>query len=417
MQIKREIFKEYDIRGIYPSEISKESAYIIGRHLSSMINNKKRLRVVVGQDLRKNSKPLLKSLLEGLSDSGVDVLDIGIVTTPMLYFAVPALDTTLGIMITASHNPQKYDGFKIIRSTGLPVGGEELQSFYKVVAKPLPPASKQKGRYNKIDVSKKYFDTIFKDFSITRPINISIDDGSGTAKFFIEELKNRLSGGVKLKPKQRPDLYATFDYDADRLIVNDENKKEMRGDVMGAIVADNMLRKKDTLIYDPRCSWGVRKYFLNKGIKTTVSRVGHYNIKRAMEQYNGIVGIEITGHIYFKNLTYSESPFFALRKIVEQLDKNPDKKVSELFVPFGEWYHSGTIDIKIKDLEKTLEKLKEFYRTGSQDYLDGLTVEFPNRWWFNIRPSHTEPVIRMVVEANTEELLKEKIKEIKSLIS
>jgi phosphomannomutase len=191
----------------------------------------------------------------------------------------------------------------------------------------------------------------------------------------------------------------------------------MRGDVAGAIIGDIILKKKNKLVCDPRCSLGVRKYFLNKGVKVLISRVGHFNIKKMMREKGAIMGIEITGHIYFRNLNFSEDPFFAIRKITEVLDKNPGKKISEIFKPFGSWCHSGTIDLKIKDANKAIAKLKTNYRAGAQSTLDGLTVEFPNHWWFNIRPSHTEPVVRLVVEANSEELLKEKIKEIKELIN
>lgn len=415
MHIKKEIFKEYDIRGVYPSEVNKELAYAIGRNLSRLIGGEKNQKIVVGQDMRKASSPLTKSLIDGLISSGVDVLDIGVVTTPMLYFAILELNAGGGIMTTASHNPQKHDGFKIVRRNGMPIGGQELQSLHDLLQKDLPAPAPKPGKHHKAEVTKRYFDALFKDFSPSGSVKVSVDYGDGTAKLFSKELNKRLSQGNK--PGQKADFYASFDYDADRLLISDEKKNEMRGDIVGAIVGDTLLKKNDKLVYEPRVSWGVRKHFLNKGVKTALSRVGHYNIKKTMSERKAVLGIEITGHIYFGRLNYSEAPFLTLRYIMEALDQNPGKKISEIFKPFGDYYHSGAIDLKIKNSAEIIEKLKNFYKRGAQDYLDGLTVEFPDRWWFNIRPSNTEPVVRLVVEANSPELLKEKIKEIKELIN
>ena len=403
MRINPAIFKQYDIRGIYPNEINEKAAYQIGGSFVSFLNLPRKAKIVVGRDLRKSSKPLAENFIKGLMDAGADVIDIGTVTSSMLYFAKFALKADAGAMITASHNPLKYNGIKMLGKNSSPINGEEIKQ--RAIDKIFKKA-KIKGNYAKANISKRYFDKVIGDFKLSKKIKISIDSGNGAAKLFIPEFVKLLN----LLESKKPDFFASFDYDADRLIISDKNKKEVRGDIVGAIIADAAAKKGDTIIYDLRCSRAVPRYLKNKGIKAMPSKVGRYDVIKMMKQTGAVLGIEVTGHYYFKKLDFSTDPFFALRKILEQIDKTK-LKISDLIKPFGTYYNTPIIDVKIKNFEKTTETLKEKYRNASVNDMDGLTFEFSN-WWFNIRPSNTEPLVRLVIEANTPELLEEKKKEL-----
>lgn len=219
-------------------------------------------------------------------------------------------------------------------------------------------------------------------------------------------------GSIKLSEVKIPH---SFDFDADRLIIKTKNGKETRGDIIGGIIADTIAKKGDTIIYDLRCTKAIPEHFRNEGIKCIPSRVGGFNIKKLMREKKAVFGIEISGHYYFKQFHYCEAPLFGLKKLREAMDVNK-KTLEELAEPFMKYNHTGEINFKTKNSQKIIETLKNIYKTGSQNSLDGLTVEFSN-WWFNIRPSHTEPLARLVIEANSPKIMKEKKKEIISLIS
>jgi phosphomannomutase len=205
--------------------------------------------------------------------------------------------------------------------------------------------------------------------------------------------------------KFKNNLPAKFDYDGDRLLI-----KNFRGDIIGGILADIIAKKGNTIIYDLRCSHSIPEYFRNKGIRAIPCRVGHYNIEKLMREKKAVFGMEITGHYYFKEFHYCESPLYGLKILNEQT-----KNLTELSKPFTKYFHSGIIDFPAKNGEKIIERLKEKYRNGVQNHLDGLTIEFSN-WWFNLRPSHTEPILTLVIEAKNPQLLEQKKKEIISLL-
>lgn len=211
---------------------------------------------------------------------------------------------------------------------------------------------------------------------------------------------------LKAIGKFKNKLPASFDYDGDRLII-----KNMRGDILGGILADIIAKKGDIIVYDLRCSQVIPEYFRNKGITVIPSRVGNYNVKKLMREKKAIFGMEISGHYYFKEFHYCESPLYGLKKLNEQIEKT-GKNLTELARPFSKYFHSDVINLKHKTWNlKFIEKLKEKYRNGAQNHLDGLTVEFSN-WWFNIRPSHTEQILTLVIEAKTPQLLEQRKKEI-----
>lgn len=366
------------MRGKYPKEINEKTAYAVSRALVKFLKLRPRNKVVIGRDRRPSSPKLAEAAISGILDSGIDVIDLGAVSTPMLYWSAPFLKASAGIMITASHLSKKHNGLKFVRKNSEPVGGKDLQEIYKLTNN-LQPTTKRKGSVKKINIEKDYLSAIYKDF----------------------------------KPNKKIKISHSFDFDADRLIIK-EKKKEVRGDIVGGIIADSFIKKGDIIIYDLRCTRAIPEYFSNKGVKVIPSRVGHFNIKKLMREKKAAFGMELTGHYYFKEFYYCEAPLYALRKLVEHMDKTK-KTLDELAGPFMKYAHSGTIDIPISNLKSQIsnliKELKEKYKNGSQNFLDGLTVEFSN-WWFNIRPSHTEPLLRLVVEANSPKLMEEKKKEL-----
>ncbi|MBU2263562.1 hypothetical protein KJ750_02855, partial [Patescibacteria group bacterium] len=270
MKVNPNIFKEYDIRGIYPKEINKKVAREIGAVFVRFLGKKKQ-NIIVGRDLRSSAPKLAKGFIEGAIEKGADIIDIGAVTSPMLYYAVSLLRADAGAMITASHNPKQYNGIKMLRGNGEMISGSEIKKFIK--NKKIGWV--KKGTYKKIDIKKNYFDKVYEDFDL------------------------RLMKKIKIPH--------SFDYDRDRLFIRDKDKKEVRGDIIGAIVADAVAQKKDIIVCDLRCSKAVYEYFRNKGVRVITSKVGHLNIKQAMRKNKAMFGMEITGHYYFKKFHYHES--------------------------------------------------------------------------------------------------------------
>lgn len=381
MNINPDIFREYDIRGVYPKEINGAVAREIGVAFVKFLKKKppdgKDIKIAIGRDSRSSAPKLEKNFIRGAIGAGADIIDLGPVTSPMLYFAVSFLKTNGGAMITASHNPKNYNGIKIIRDNGMPVSGKEIKKF--ISNKKVNQI--KKGAYKKLDIKKKYFDKVYENFDL------------------------RLMKKIKIPH--------SFDYDRDRLFVRGKNKKDIRGDIIGTIIGDAIAQKGDSIVCDLRCSRAVTEYFRNKGVKTLPCKNGHSNIKKKMREKKAVFGMELSGHYFFKKFNYHESPKFALRKITEQLNSNPKLNLSEPYPVFKKFYHSGIINLPAKGKNfKTLEKkLREDYGNGAQNALDGLTVEFSN-WWFNIQPSNTEPLIRLAIEANSPKLLEQKKKEL-----
>jgi len=385
MKINLSIFKEYDVRGLYPSEINEKTAYELGGAFVAFLGAEKGAKIAVGRDGRKSSKPLAESFIKGITDAGIDVIEIGKATTPMLYFSVCSLRIAGGAMITASHNPSKYNGVKFCKEKAKPVSGTEMKVFFEDEGKTKKKLAAEKGAIKKINIEKAYNEKVYDDFSLPKKVSFS----------------------------------HSFDKDADRLIVTDKKGVTARGDLIGMLVGEAAVKKGNTIIYDLRCSRAVPKHFRSKGIRAIPSKAGHFNIKNAMRKYDATFGMEITGHYYFKKLCYCESPELALKKLVEQLKKE-EQALSSVLKRFEGYHHSGVIDIPVKDLtdsdwEKKVEALKKEYSYGAMNFMDGITIEFSN-WWLNLRQSHTEPLLRLTVEANSETLLEEKKAEIMEMI-
>ncbi len=415
------IFKAYDIRGIYGEELDEDVAYRIGRAFAKYMGSP----IVVARDNRKSSDSLFKKLAEGITDQGSDVYDIGLSTSPMFYFAVANLDCAGGTIITASHNPPEYNGFKMVRGDVTPLSEENGLNEVKKLFEENNFTSLEKGKIYTKNVTQKYIDFFEKK---KYNLKVVVDTANSVSGLIVGEMFS----GVQLFhifseldgnfPNHEPnplkeenlkdlrekvlevgaDIGIAFDGDGDRVFFVDEKGEVISSDLIVALMAKLIDGK---VLYDIRCSNIIKE----TAKQSVVSRVGHSFIKQKMKEENIFFGGEYSGHYYLKQgEAYYESPYFVIYKLFEAMK---DKKLSELIAPFRKYYHSGELNFEVKDKQSIIDKLEEKYSQGRVNKMDGLRVDFDD-WWFLLRASNTEPVLRLIVEAKTKELLDSKIKEI-----
>lgn len=444
-----EIFRAYDIRGLYPQEINEMIVYQIGQALAQFLKPKK---IAVGRDTRLSSPALRKALVKGLREEGVNVIDIGLSTTPMLYFGVNFLKTDGGVMITASHNPGEYNGLKLVREKAIPISEET--GLGKIRDLVLTQQTKKKfikrGRVILKEIKKDYLTFLLEGKRVNLPGKVVVDAGNGMTGLLLEELLNRLSvdyiplyfepdctfphheanplkeetlEGLKRQIREKKAfLGVAFDGDGDRVAFCDEKGELISASCVTALLADQILKETGpgVIIYDLRSSKIIAETVKKRGGKALKVRVGHSFIKKKMEEKKALFAGELSGHFYFpfkfpQGISYFESGIFAMIKIFEIISREK-KSLSELVLPFQKYFHSGEINFEIRDKEKALKKLAKIYRDGRISHLDGLTVEY-SEWWFNVRPSNTEPLLRLNLEAKRKNLMREKIEEIKEVLS
>jgi len=435
------IFKAYDVRGIYPNEINEDLAYKIGRAAAKFLKAKE---IVVGRDNRLSSASLSRSLCEGIREEGVDVLDIGVVTTPMLYLTVIKYDYKGGIMVTASHNPKEYNGFKFVKDDAMPVGMDSgLDKIKKMVSSGFVRKWEGKrGESSKREVLLHYIKNIirFADIKKIKPLKVVIDTANGTAGTVVPELfKNfpvrvihifsELDGSfpnhapnpvisentVALQKKilsENADLGVAFDGDGDRVIFFDEKGDRVSPDLIAALLVHHLYRNVGKILYTPVASRIFREEIRKSHNEPICSKVGHTFLKSKMMNQKIFFGAESSGHYYLRDNYYVESSFIVLIKIMELVSEK-NKPLSELIHPFEKYFRDRD-DFKVENPNKLIKKLEKKYKNASRFSLyDGLTMEFPN-WWFNLRASNTEPIMRLTVEAKTKNLLDKKLKELKN---
>jgi len=443
-KIDQTIFKAYDIRGTYPDQLNEEIAYKVGRALVEFLSPK---NLAVGRDMRLSSPKLWESLTKGIMEGGCDVIDIGLVSTDCLYFAVGKFGYDAGVMITASHNPPEYNGFKMCRKEAVPLSGEAgIDQIKALMLKDDFPPPKKLGRIEKRDVDSAYVQHLlsFVDKDKIKPFKIVIDAGNGMAGKIIPELFSHLRCNVipmffeldgsfphhlasPIEPEniaplrervlaEKADLGAAFDGDADRMFLVDENALPLGGDMVTALVAKNLLKKERgaTILYNLICSKAVPQIIESSGGKAIRTRVGHALIKPLMKKHNAIFGGEHSGHFYFKNNWFADSGLIALLVCLELISEE-DKPLSALVKSIDPYFRSGEINSQVNDIPKKLKEIEGHYSSAKIDHLDGVTVDFGD-WWFNVRPSNTEPLLRLNIEANTKEKLEEKKEELLKLI-
>ena len=438
------IFKAYDIRGIYPEELNEEIAYRIGRAFATYLHPRS---VAVGRDMRLSSPQLFENLARGILDSGSDVIDIGLCSTDAIYFTVGRFGYDAGIMVTASHNPPSYNGMKMCKKNAVPLSGEEgIDQIKELILKGEFPEVKVKGKAKQHDIQQEYIAHVlsFIDPKKIKPFKIVVDAGNGMAGKIIPDLFEKLPCHLvpmyfeldgsfphhvpspiepeNIKPlqekvlEQKADLGAAFDGDADRVFLVDENSKTLGGDMVTALVAKSLLKKEKnaTILYNLICSKTVPRIITEGGGKPIRTRVGHALIKPLMKKHNAVFGGEHSGHFYFRNNWFADSGLIALLVCLELISEE-NKPLSALIKSIDKFYRSGEINFRVEDQLQKMKDVEKHFSGAKIDHLDGLTVEFED-WWFNLRPSNTEPLIRLNIEASSPQLLDQKRKELFQLI-
>jgi phosphomannomutase len=439
MALDPKVFKAYDVRGLYPSELDEEGARAIGRAYVEHFEPKE---IAVGRDMRLSSPTMHEAFVRGASEAGADVVDIGMVGTEMLYHAVGELGLDGGATITASHNPKDYTGAKIVRRGALPVGGDSglLEIRDRALSAQDTSGGQTPGRVQERDVYPGFVEKVmsFIDPAAVKPLHVVIDGANGMAGSMLPPILERLpvdavrhffepDGSfpdhqpnplleenrrfiVSEVTKERADLGIAFDGDADRCFFVDDTGEFVPGDFVTALLAESMLEKEPggTIIYDVRASWAVRDTVERLGGKALPNRVGHAFIKQRMREIDAVFAGEVSGHYYFRDFYQADSGTIPALLILELVSK-ADAKLSELLRPFRKRYFlTGEINTVVGDVALALQKVKEhFADQGELSHLDGISVTAED-WHVNVRPSNTEPLLRLNLEALDPELMERK---------
>jgi len=441
-----EIFHAYDVRGIYGENMTDDVAYRIGRAAAQYLQVPE---IAVGRDMRLSSPQLAAALIRGITDQGVNAIDLGMTTTDGLYFAVGKFNFPAGVMITASHNPAQYNGMKFCRAQAFPISLESGLSDIRDLAvsgKFAEPASK--GQVIKRDITDDYVKHAlsFIDVSRIRPLKVVIDAGNGMAGLIMPKVFQHLpcdlvplyfeldgnfphhpaspiepENMMDVQKKVREvgaDLGAAFDGDADRMFPVDEHGDLVDGSKVIAAVSNSLLQKfpGSSILYNLIVSKSVPELINKLGGKAIRTRVGHSYIKAEMRQNNAIFGGEHSGHFYFRDNWFADSGLITLLILLELVSVE-NKPLSEILKPLDHGFRSGEINSTIADAQGKMHALEERFgkNAKSVDHLDGVTLDFGD-WWFNVRPSNTEPLLRLNLEANSRELMEQKRDEVLAFI-
>ncbi len=440
MKINEAIFKSYDVRGIYLQELNEEISEIIGVAIAKLSNGGK---VVVGRDMRLSSPQLSKALIKGLIESGTQVDDIGQVSIDAVYFAVGKFGYDAGIMVTASHNPPEYNGFKIIKKGVEWIRGRDL----KELLLGLPQATKiADGLKREFDIWPSYLEHLqsFIKIEELKPLKIVIDAGNGMAgkvipKLFVNlpfkliplffeldgSFPNRQSNpllpgasdkcAAKMKEVEA-DVGVMFDGDADRIFFLDETGKFIPADVTLLLLAREVLVREPgaAIAYNLICSRAVPEFITKWGGKPLRTAVGYVNVSKVLKEYQGLMGGELSAHYSFRDNYYADSGFIALLLVLELLSKT-SKPLSELVKEYSPYYKLPEINLQVNNQQELINRVKNYYTDAKQDDLDGITIQYDD-WWVNVRPSNTEPLLRVTLEAKSNKILEQRKEEILTLL-
>ena len=449
------IFKAYDVRGLYPDQIDEDAAWRIGNatacYLWSKLQGYDRGQahsraVVVGHDMRTHSPGLAKQLMDGITAAGADAVFIGMIDTPQIYFAINHLGCCGGIQITASHNPAQYNGCKISGQKAVPIGQTTGLDDIKRIAmgEPQQVPAGEVGKMTEVDLARPYREHVLSFLaSNTRKLKVVIDASNGMAGKWIPILYNEAgieitmlnfehdgtfvhdpnplveSNLVQLKAtikEQGADLGVCFDGDADRLIVVDEQGQTVSCDIMTALLAQYFLRSHpgSMIVYDLRSSRIVKEEIERLGGQARRERVGHAFMKKTLKETNAVFGGELSGHFYYRDNYYADSGMITLAHLLNVMSET-NKSMSELVAPLRKYAVSGEMNFEVPDKQAMMSQLASKYKHGKADELDGITIQFPD-WWFNCRPSNTEPLLRLNVEAQDESNLQTRLGDLKALL-
>lgn len=454
------IFRLYDIRGLYPEEINAKGVYVIARSFILYLKKetgKNNLTVCIGRDTRISSEEFFDAFTVGVIDEGGKVINIGVVTTPMLYFAVSFGGYDGGVNITASHNPNPFNGLKLVREKAIPIGGDSglgdikrvAESFEDVSYSSVPPQKDLIEEKNMIDeYTKDVLRLADGDSGSLSGLRVVVDAGNGTSGPIVEGVFKNFTGldltPIYFEPDGRfpnhiPDpllrenlediisaikngggkfdLGVAFDGDGDRAVFLDERGEPIRSDLIVALVARIVLRENPSanIAYDIRSSRVVERVIKEAGGRPIMTRVGHTLIKAKMRKDNILFSGELSGHYYWGDGFFYEVPFYVILKVLKEI-KDSGMKISELInsLPQG-YYHSGEINFEVEDKKGKIKEIEEKFKNGKISHMDGLLIDYKD-WWFNVRSSNTEPYLRLVVEADSPEKLEEKVSLLKGII-
>lgn len=445
------VFKAYDVRGTYPDQLNEDLAWKIGYSTAvflkgklpaELANEPEYLRLVVGRDMRPSSPSLSASLISGIRAAGVGVVDIGMIDTSMIYFAVNEVKCCGGIQTTASHNPAQYNGFKISGLRAKPIGETTGLKDIQALCAGLTehPAAEHPGTLVKADLLTAYRKHVLAFLKLKRPLHVMIDASNGMAGKFIPEIFHdqpnlklstinmEVTGAFVHEPNPlvdsnlrqlqemvlstHADIGVCFDGDADRCVFVDEQARIIRCDIVTALLAVHFLQTNPgaAIIYDLRSSRVVKEEIENAGGTPVRERVGHAFMKKTLAERHGVFGGELSGHFYFRDNFNCDSGAIAFACMLSVLS-NRDEPASQVLKPLMRWHGSGEINYEVADKDGTIARLAQRYADAQIDYLDGITVQY-DTWWFNVRKSNTEPLLRLNLEAATQDMMKKKLDEL-----
>ena len=465
MNINPSIFKAYDVRGIYPDEIAPEAAYRIGRAFAqyiwvTVLNKERSPLVVVNADARASSPALKEELLRGLLDEKCQVIDCGLATTPLHYFAINHLKADGGIMVTASHNPAQYNGFKLSRRGAEPIGeGSGMEEIRNTALRGIFPVPDEKGIVTERNVEKAYLDYICSlvDISEIKKMRVVFDVGNGMVGMLLPKLLERLLleadilyGNVdmmfpnheanpikdetltdlqKAVKEKEADLGVAFDGDGDRVRFITPSGFAIPGDIMTAVFAEHILRKSDfrkeggsrtsansaKILYTVNSSRIVWETITKNGGVGMESRIGHALIKAVMRKEHILFGGELSGHFYHSDFFYAESALLTLLRMLSILSLR-NESLDEIVKPFLRYVTSGEVNVSVADKDKALDAVAVWYKDAKEiKYTDGISIVYED-FWFNVRPSNTEPLLRITMEAKEKSVLDARLREVGDLI-
>lgn len=452
IQINSKIFRAYDIRGIYPSEINEDVGFLVGRSLAIFLQDKyqqEKLTIVVGRDGRESSLELSEQVKKGALSLGVNVIDVGLVPSVAFYFSVWNYGYDGGVFITASHNPSEYNGFKLVERKAILIAANTGMDKIKSLAlndsgdEKLPL---EKGKQIKKNVLSAYQEFVLKSFDLEsfKPLKIAIDCANGASSVLVPSIVEKIPGDHKLlfceidgkfsnhlpDPSQKAnleqlsevvkggsyDLGVAFDGDGDRVGFVDEKGEMVSPNLITAFLTKMFIKEKNEkkIIYTVCMSRVIADVANELGGETEMTKVGFTFVKEKTMEANAALGAEISGHYCLKSDNFCEGPIFVWLAILNEMSKT-GKKASEIFSEFKRYFYEGPLNYEVENKERVLKDLENYFKNGKVSYLDGIRVDFDD-WWFNARPSNTENLLRVVIEAKNKDTLEQKKKEILKIV-
>ncbi len=444
MQVNPSIFKAYDIRGIYPSDLNEDIAYLIGRAFVTFLGAE---RVIVGHDMRVSGPSIFAAVARGIMDQGADVVNIGLVSTDQYYFVCTELELP-GMMVTASHNPKEYNGFKMVKQMPQLLSGDAgIQDLRQLVESEEFATPTRKGEMTSYEFQDRFVRAVLDliDVDGLKPLKVVVDTGNGTVGPMLQEVYKYLPitliglyldpdgtlpnhGLDPLQPENRAELQSrvveegadigfAFDGDGDRFFAIDDRGEFISGDFLTALMGQYLLEKHPgaKILYDVRASWAVPDLITASGGTPLMERVGHAFIKRRMASEDAVFAGEVTGHYYFRAFNYADSGIIPSLYLMEMLSKRGVKMSDLLKELEAKYFISGEINTRVDNVKAKINALSERFGDGEQMVMDGLSVSYPT-WHFNVRPSNTEPLLRLNLEAKTRAEMEQRRDEVLEII-